>query len=171
VVWYSRTGRTHEIGQALARALGAASERLEDPTPREGGLGYARCSRDALTGRLPPIAAPRHDPADYALVIVGTPVWNASISAPVRAYLARVRSRLPQVAFFLSHGGFAGARVLASMEALAGQRPAATLAVKARHFARGEVDARVRGFVATLGRFGSLGPLGSDASLTSDACE
>jgi hypothetical protein len=28
------------------------------------------------------------DPNDYDLVLVGTPVWNASVSTPVRTYFA-----------------------------------------------------------------------------------
>jgi hypothetical protein len=40
---------------------------------------------------------------------------------------------------------------MATMIALLGRRPVATLAIRARHFARDEIDARVRGFVAMLG--------------------
>lgn len=159
VVWYSRTGRTGHAGEAIARALADAGlgvdlDPLVDPTPRDGRLGYARCSRDALLRRRAKIAPPIHDPSSYALVVIGTPVWNVSPSAPVRAYLARERARLARagrVALFLTHGGFQGARVMAQLGALLGRRPAATLMLRARHFARGEIDARVRGFVATLG--------------------
>lgn len=152
VVFFSRSGHTREVAQAIARRIDAPIEELLDPTPRGGVLGYARCSRDATLARAPAIAPLGHDLSRYELVIVGTPVWNASPSAPVRAFFARERARLPRVAFFLTHGGFAARRVFATMTALAGQRPIATLAVRRRHFERGEVDARVRGFAGVLSR-------------------
>lgn len=152
IVCFSRTGRTHAVAELLARDLDATIETLEDPTPRAGRLGYLRCSRDALLRRAPRIAPRAHDPADYDLVLIGTPVWNASPSAPVRAFLLRERARLPEIAFFLSHGGFGARRVFATMTRLARRAPIATLAIRARHFARGEVEARVRGFAAVLGR-------------------
>lgn len=153
VVCFSRTGRTRTVAELLARELGASLETLDDPTPRAGRLGYLRCSRDALLRRAPSLAPLAHDLAQFDLVLIGTPVWNASPSAPVRAFLLRERARLPHVAFFLSHGGFGARRVFATMRALAGQAPLATLAIRARHFARGEVEARARGLAAVLRAF------------------
>jgi NAD(P)H-dependent FMN reductase len=153
VVCFSRTGRTRAVAELLARELDAAIETLDDPTPRAGRLGYLRCSRDALLRRAPRIAPLAHDLAKFDLVLIGTPVWNASPSAPMRAFLLRERARLPDVAFFLSHGGFGAPRVFAAMRALAGRAPRATLAIRARHFARDEVEARVRGFAAVLRGF------------------
>jgi NAD(P)H-dependent FMN reductase len=150
VVCFSRTGRTRSLAEQLARELDATLEVLLDRTSRAGRVGYLRCSRDALLRRAPDIAPLSRDLAQYDLVLIGTPVWNASPCAPVRTFLRRERARLPAVAFFLSHGGFGARRVFAAMTALAGRAPLATLAIRARHFERGEVEARARGFAAVL---------------------
>jgi hypothetical protein len=51
VVYYSRTGTTAELAEAIARATGADVERLVDTVARSGGLGFLRSLRDAASKR------------------------------------------------------------------------------------------------------------------------
>lgn len=87
VVYYSRTGTTRRVATELAAIGGWDVEPLIDMKPRDGLIGYGRSLLDSILGRTTQLAAPRHNPADYDLVVVGTPVWSASISTPIRTWL------------------------------------------------------------------------------------
>ena len=82
--------------------------------------------------------------------MVGTPVWYAAVSSPVRTYLWMERDRLPRVAFFLTHGGFGSDRVLAQMSELAGKRPVARLVVRRREIEGGVQAEKVARFASAV---------------------
>lgn len=130
VVYFSRSGHTQKIAEEIARSLGADLEAISDPTPRSGFAGYLRCGFEASFKRLVEIAAATHDPGEYDLVIVGTPIWDMSLSSPVRSYLHRYQDRLKAVAFFCTCGGSGGDRVFAQMARVSGHAPVATLIVR-----------------------------------------
>ena len=132
VVFFSRSGNTQELAHELAIAGGWDCEALRDPTRRGGLVGALRSSLEALLARSAPIAPLEHDLADYELVVVGTPVWNHAVSAPVRAFFERHRGELSHVAFFVTCHGNGAARALRQMAALADREPVTTLAVRAR---------------------------------------
>ncbi len=144
VVYFSRTGNTKRIARAIATALQADVEEIHDPTDRSGILGYLRSGLEASAGMLVELEHPRRDPADYDVVVVGTPVWAMSVSSPVRTYLWHERPKLPPVAFFATLGGMGAERAFEQMKAVAGRAPIAALVVRervAQHGApRGEVE-------------------------------
>ena len=162
VVHYSRTGNTRRVAGAIARALGADSEQIADRADRAGPLGYLRSALEAILGASTGIGPPGRDVAGYDLVVVGTPVWYASVSSPVRTWLRLVRRRLPEVAFFLTHGGMGAERVMSQMAALAGKRPAARLVVRRRDLESGADREKVEAFARSLARgLGAGRPRGS----------
>lgn len=130
VAYYSRTGNTKRIARAIATALDADVEEIHDPTDRSGVLGYLRSGLEAYAGVLVALEQPRRDPAEYDVVVVGTPVWNWSVSSPVRTYLWHERARLPPVAFLATLGGSGAERAFEQMKTVAGRAPIATLAVR-----------------------------------------
>jgi flavodoxin len=152
VVYYSRTGHTRRVAEEIAAILRADVEEIVDPEDRMGILGYFRSGRQAFFGHEADIREPLKDPAVYDLVIVGTPVWNWSLSAPARAYLARRQQRLarPPVAFFLTHGGSGAPRVLGQMEELLGKAPLDVMAVREAEIANGRYHEKIRSFTESL---------------------
>ena len=52
VVFYSRTGTTKKVGEALADLLQCDSEELIDTKKRKGPLGFLRSGRDATRNKL-----------------------------------------------------------------------------------------------------------------------
>lgn len=152
VVYYSRTGHTRRVAQEIAATLRADIEEIVDPENRLGLLGYLRSGRQAFFGQEADIREPLKDPAGYDLVIVGTPVWNWSLSAPVRAYLARRQQRLarPPVAFFLTEGGSGEQRVFGQMEELVGKAPLDVMAVREADLESGRYHDKIRGFAESL---------------------
>lgn len=150
VVFYSRSGTTREAAERIARRLGADLEEIYDPTNRRGLRGWVRSIMDARRARKAPIAPTRKDPSRYDLVIVGTPVWDAHVSAPVRAWLSTHAGALRKVAFFLTEGGRGEARVFREMRELAGQAPMATLLLLQRDVERGRDAPAIDSFVRML---------------------
>ena len=150
VVFYSRTGTTRRIAEALTRALGCDQDEIVEATSRLGLSGYWRSVSEARR-RLPAAtAAAKRDPSDYDLVIIGTPVWAWSLSSPVRAYLTLNAPRLREVAFFATMGGTGAKTAFAQMQALAGKPPRATLALTARETKPGRYEAKLDAFVKAL---------------------
>ena len=150
VVYYSRTETTEELAKAIAEATGAELEPLVDTVSRAGGRGFLRSLRDAARRRSTTIEPLRVDPSRYDLVVVGTPDWGGSVSAPVRAFFAECRRSLPAVAFFLTDGGADHEKVFADMAELAGREPLATLGLPHDEVEQGEYADRVADFATSL---------------------
>ncbi|SAK93978.1 flavodoxin family protein [Caballeronia ptereochthonis] len=129
VVCFSRSGRTRALGATLAGRLSADFEAITEPADRSGMQGYVRSLADAICGRSVRIDPPEHDVARYDVVVIGTPVWAGTVSAPVRAWLAANRRRLPHVAFFCTQHARGAATAFADMTKLAGKQPVARCAI------------------------------------------
>ena len=135
IVYYSRTGATRRLAEALAKSLHADIEPIVDSKDRSGILGYLRSVAEVLQKHGAPIKPMRTDPRSYDLVVIGTPIWAWSVSSPVRSYLAANRGRLPDVAFFCTMGSRGSERAFEEMQAIAGKAPRAGCAVTAREVA------------------------------------
>ncbi len=150
VVYFSRTGTTRKVaGEITARAQ-AECEEIRESRGRRGLLGYLRSAREALARRIGEIDAPKHDPALYDLVVIGSPVWASNMSAPVRAYLTRHLGQFRRVAFFCTQGGSGGAKVVQAMAELCGQPPVATLVLNEREIRAGRHQRQLDAFVSSL---------------------
>lgn len=150
VVQYSRTGTTRRAAAEIARVLGADLEDIVDRTPRQGVLGYLRSSVEAGLRLRARIAVAARDPGQYDLVVVGTPIWNASVSSPVRAYLAQHAPRIKNVAFFCTCGGRWGERAFRQMTRLSGLDPTAVLVLRQRDVVHGDVEAPIARFAKEI---------------------
>jgi flavodoxin len=147
VVCHSRTGYTRRVAQQVARRLRADADEIALLGDRTGVLGYARCALEALGEVTPAIRLPARAPSGYELVAIGTPVWFWALSSPVRSYIMEERRNFGRVAFFCTMGGSGAERVFATMAALCGKDPVATLALTDAEVDAGaarKVDAFVR---------------------------
>jgi len=147
VVCYSRTGLTARVGQELADLYGADFELIREERSRSGPIGFLRCILDSVLRKQPEIVPPVKDPRDYALVILGAPVWAGTVAAPMRTYLSRHHERFHRIALFCTLGGSGGDKALDEMTALCGKQPAATLAIADAEIQSGSY----RGKLASLG--------------------
>lgn len=73
LVYYSRSGHTAKIAQELADALECDIEEIIDTKNRSGIIGWLRSGRDAMNQSLTLLKDPVNDPADYDLLVIGTP--------------------------------------------------------------------------------------------------
>jgi len=152
IVFYSRSGTTRRIAQALSGILKCDLEEITEPRRRTGFLGYIRSLLEARL-MLPSIIAPNHhDVSSYDLVVIGTPVWAWSLSSPVRAYLTATASKLPEVAFFCTLGARGSENAFAQMTAIVGKTPRAVCAITQREASSGSHVERLAAFQKALAK-------------------
>jgi flavodoxin len=150
LVYFSRSGNTRIIAEAIAAICSADIERIEEARSRSGIFGYFRSAREALGQRIVEIRPPGKNAADYDVVILGTPVWAGNLSSPMRAYLIAQRGRLNRVAFFCTQGGSGAENVFQQMAELCQQAPLARLAVNVRDIRRRQYSEKLQNFRTTL---------------------
>ncbi|NWH09480.1 MAG: flavodoxin [Alphaproteobacteria bacterium] len=150
VVYYSRTGHTRQIAEAIASACGGDLEAILEPRSRMGVFGFIRSVIESLWESVAEIAPSKKSPGDYDLVILGTPVWAGNMSSPMRAYIRRYRERLPRVAFFCSLIGANPDKALPKMAAACGKDAAATLEVRESELQAGAHTAKISDFLKSI---------------------
>jgi len=126
VVFYSRTGNTRKIAREIAEALEADIEEVEDTTDRSGPIGWLKSGRDAGQKSLTKLNPLSKNPVEYALVIVGSPVWNDTVSTPIRTYLTEHGDSIKQAALYVT-GYTIDNSAIAHMIELLNVTPVATL--------------------------------------------
>jgi flavodoxin len=150
VVYFSRTGYTRRVAEDIARAAGADCEAIRERSSRSGFLGYWRSAREALRGAAIEVEPGSLNPRDYAMVVLGTPVWASNVSSPMRAYIARHKRDFTRVALFCTEGGSGAQKVLQKMAALCDQAPVATEFFTDSEIDRGQHASKVDAFAAAL---------------------
>ena len=159
VVYYSRTGNTKLIGHEIAAALGADVEELKDGKNRAGPIGFLLSGMEAKRKTPVQLAALTHNPAQYDIVVVGTPVWANDMCSPVRTFLAQHRTALNKVAWFCTSGSVQPGHAEKGFTAMteeSGLSPVATLGL-GRQQIRGNHSAAVSGFVSLISGDGASG--------------
>ncbi len=149
VVYFSRTGTTRHVADEIARALDADVDVIVERRSRAGILGYLRSAYEATRKRTIDIAHAARLPANYDLVIIGTPTWNASVSSPVRSYLHRYARSMHDVAFFCTCGGRGGERVIEQMTELS-KAPRATAIFRDADVESGAASTAIEHFASLL---------------------
>ena len=150
VVYYSLTGNTRQIAETIAAAHDADLEVIEDTFNRDTGLGCPRSAIEGLLGLRSSITPPKYDPSEYDLVVVGTPVWAARLSSPVRAYLSQQRASLERVPFFCTQGGIGGKWALQNMATVSGQGPIARMIISESQLNTPVAEEKIAQFVSEI---------------------
>lgn len=150
VVFYSRTGTTKKVALEIANKLGVEIEEIKDTVNRSGVKGYLVSGRDAMKKRLTTLELTTKNPADFDLVIIGTPIWGWNMSVPVRTYITEKKDNFKKVAFFCTMGGSGDDKAFAEMEQIIGQKSAATLALLTRDVAKNDFAEKLEKFTAAL---------------------
>src|SRR6185369_998249 len=147
---FSRSGYTRRVAEQIARAAGADCEAIRERTSRRGVLGYWRSAREALRGTAVTIEPDALQPRNYALVVLGTPVWAGKVSAPMRAYIARHRNDFTRIALFCTQGGSGAPKVLHAMTGLCDQSPVASAFFNDAEIDGGQHAGKLEAFVAAI---------------------
>ncbi len=150
VVYYSRTGVTHQVATELAERLGADVEELQDTKSRSGKLGYIAAGKDAALRKAVPIAPPSHDPGDYEMVVVGTPVWANTMCTAVRTYLTDAAGNISRLAVFCTTRTSGIDKTLAEMERVAACDATATAGFRQKDVKAGSHKTELERFASQI---------------------
>lgn len=150
VAYFSRSGVAERLAVQLAAKLGADLESVKPLAAYRGAGGYLKGVWHSLFRRAPSVDC-RRDPADYAVVIIGSPIWGGRLSAPMRSYLKRFRGRIGAVAaFWVSGSGHAYKTVSAEIEQLTGRALLATASFSEREVGTGAADTKLETMAQAL---------------------
>jgi flavodoxin len=151
LAFYSRTGFTRRVAEQIAKRLECDICDIQERHPRSGGgTGWLRSALEALAGREPQLQEHGYDPACYAVVILGTPVWASRVASPVRAFIVRHPLGAARLAVFCTYGGAGADKVLDALGRLGGKDPVARLALTDDEIDSGVAGRQVDAFVDTI---------------------
>jgi flavodoxin len=150
VLYYSRTGNTGKIAEELADALGCDIEEIVDTVDRSGASGYMRSVYHAIMKKPTVLKEMKNDPADFDLVVIGTPVWNMKMSTPIRTYITQNQAKFNNVAFFATASGNAFDGTFRAMEELIGVTPLGTLGVRAKEIKNNSYQSNLEEFIKEI---------------------
>lgn len=122
VIYYSYSGNTRLIAEAIAGAADADIEELKPEKPlNAGGAGYLMWGLRQLVSQSKPKLLPlKHRIEDYDLIIIGTPVWSFTLTPPIRTFLEKYHINNKKVALFCCAGSDHGKTIKEMKKALAG---------------------------------------------------
>ncbi|MBK8085441.1 MAG: hypothetical protein IPK28_17335 [Devosia sp.] len=153
VLYYSNTGNTQKVAQALAVELGAdlAEVTCDQYLSMPGRLLMAL---DVFTRRKPRINVLVPHDAEYDLVVIGGPVWAARPAPPLVAALESVSFGRAALAHFVTCNGtspkWPPERAIAEMESSSDMVPIATHIFREAGIGSGAYRAEAAGFAAEL---------------------
>ncbi len=150
IVYYSRTGTTKRVALKLAGELKADIEELVDKNKRAGAIGYLISGRDAMQRKLAVIEPLRYNPAEYDLVILGTPTWAYTMACALRTYLADHAGEIKQAAFFATHGSDGGDKAIKQMVELSGLKSKAELVLTSKEAVQDNYPKKFKEFASRL---------------------
>lgn len=150
IVFYSRTNTNRKIAQFLSQKLGADLEEIKSVKNFSGAIGYLMAGREATLKKAAAIEAAGKNPADYDLIILGTPIWSFNVSSPVRAYLEQYKESIKNAAFFCVMGGSGDQRAFADMAQVLGKKPTATLTLLTKEVVNDAFGDKAQEFIAKL---------------------
>lgn len=102
VVYYSRTGVSQRVAQALAGELSADTFRITDGRDRHTTLGYWRSVWEARKEKTGPIDPYEGDISQYDVVILCAPVWEKHLATPALSFLQQYASQAKNLACALT---------------------------------------------------------------------
>ena len=130
VLYFSRTGTTRKVAEAIAHASSADIEELREPRSRRGIWGWMRSGYEGAYKRASEPLPLSVDPRHYDLVFVGSPTWSGALCSPVRGFLQRHGKSLRNVALFATCAERGANAVLQEMAKLLATAPKAQLAIR-----------------------------------------
>lgn len=107
VVYYSLTGNTRFIAEAVAKTIGAELLELVPKKPLDGqsALKYFWGGKQVITKEKPALEPLEKNPQDYDFVVLGTPVWAFNFCAVFNTFFDQIELKGKKMALFCCHQG------------------------------------------------------------------
>ncbi|MGN8081361.1 flavodoxin family protein [Variovorax sp. 22077] len=146
VIVYSYTGTSRRVAELLCSQQNWPLASITEVQPRAGGLGSLRCVIDSLLRRRPAIRYDGPPPTDFDAVVLVSPIWLLQLASPMRAFVARQRGRLPDVAVLSVMGGQGAPNAAAEIARILDRAPILSSSVTMREVDDGSCAARLQAF-------------------------
>lgn len=107
VVFFSYTGSTRLLAQAIANATGADIAEIHPAKPLSTFMPWVILSGgfQASTRRLVALQPLERNAEAYDMIYIGTPIWASNMAPAVRSWLAETRLRGKRIACFAAGTG------------------------------------------------------------------
>lgn len=122
IVYYSLEGNTKWAAETLAAALGADTLRLVPVAayPDSGFKKFLFGGKSAVMKQTPELEPYEVDMAQYARVILATPVWAGTLAPPLRSFIRREDLAGKELALVASSMGGSPGKTFEHLKALLG---------------------------------------------------
>jgi flavodoxin len=110
VVFYSYNGNCAWLAGQIKDRLNADLIQLftKDEKKRDGLAKYVWGGSMVFLHKKPALKPYDFNPADYDLIVIGTPVWAASPAPPMQTFLSEAKISGKKIALFVCHAGGKG---------------------------------------------------------------
>ena len=115
VIYYSWTGNTRVVAQALSKALSGETREIFEHKNRIKGLGFFRAGYEAITEKKSNIQPLNYDFSPYENIFIGTPVWASKSCPAINAFIEKADLKGKKVYLFATSGGGSSEGALKSM--------------------------------------------------------
>jgi flavodoxin len=149
VVFYTRTGTTKKLAQAIAKELKGDIDEVIDKVDRSGAVGYFKAGRDAIKRKLTEIEKTKKDSSKYEVVLIGTPVWGWNMAPAIRTYIEQNKKKFKNVAFFCTQASSGAEGTFKEMESIS-KKPVSVLQLKTNQVMRNDFEDEMKNFLSDL---------------------
>lgn len=138
----------------MAEKLGADVDEIVDMKNRNGIIGWLMGGKDASQGATTEIKTEKN-PAEYDLVILGTPVWALNSTPAIRTYIFKFKDQMKKTAILVTSGSTPKEKPVEFMEKLLGKKVVAAEGWTTSSFRDEKVfDSKIKNFVEQIGIIG-----------------
>jgi flavodoxin len=150
VVFYSRTGVTTKVARDIKNLLLADIEQVLDLKDRSGAKGWLIAGKDASFKKTTQINPLTKDPANYDLVVIGTPVWAFTMACAIRQYIEQNKQKFKTVAFFCTQGSTGSKSTFQEMEKICAKKAIGLLELSTKEVVSNSYSEKAEGFVEKI---------------------
>ena len=118
VIYYSSTGKTKLVAQAIAEALNATLLEIKETRPRKpGALLYLTAGFAAMTNRGSKINPMNVDIRQYETIFIGSPIWASRPAPAINSFIYKTDLEGRRIIPFFTMGGDDSETALANITA------------------------------------------------------
>ena len=103
IVYFSRMSYTKKVSYDIANKLGSSILESKPNEKTEGILGFWRCGRYGMHKWRMPIEDINIDLSKYKKIIIVSPIWVFSVSAPTREFCYKYKNSIHEVEYIFTH--------------------------------------------------------------------
>ena len=107
VVYFSMDGNSQYVAEKIQKYIGAETLRLEPikAYPKGNASKYFWGGKSVVFGEQPQLVPYNFAPADYDVIIIGTPVWAGSFTPPIKTFIRDNDLSKKKIALYACNSG------------------------------------------------------------------